>query len=315
MWIIKPDITKANAYIKLFWKHNPGFYKQDGHKARMTSMHRTYVYKTITKPLFEKFLISTPLELLKLHTELYKAIYDGTHDVKEEEKALKFIFSYSCIVDNTNFSYELADLMGVNTCIYCNRQYTLTINNQNEHIIRPQFDHWFPQYQYLDLALSYFNLIPSCSLCNTSLKHDKRMNLKKYIHPYVDKEEGFLFDFHSIGKDASGVEHFQVDCLIDDTYSQHNKRRVKNTLEMFRIEEIYSAHESLELRDLVELSRAYPNDYIENLIQKILGDTGLREEDAYRLLFGIETLKDNYKKRPFSKFKTDIIKKLKEQMK
>ena len=90
---------------------------------------------------------------------------------------------------------------------------------------------------------------------------------------------------------ANGVEHFQVDCLIDDTCSQHNKRRVKNTLEMFRIEEIYSAHESLELRDLVELSRAYPNDYIENLIQKILGDTGLREEDAYRLLFGIETLK------------------------
>ena len=258
-------------------------------------------------------LKSTPLELFKLHAELYKAIHDGTHDVKEEKKALNFIFNYSCIVDNTNFSYELADLMGVNTCIYCNRQYILTINSQNEHIIRPQFDHWFPQYQYLDLALSYFNLIPSCSLCNSSLKHTKKMSFKKFIHPYIDKEEGFLFDFHSVGKDASGIEHFQVDCLINAS-SHKNRDRVKNTLELFKIEEIYSAHESMELRDLVELSRAYPNDYIANLIQKILADTDMREEDAYRLLFGIETLKENYKNRPFSKFKTDIIKKLKEQM-
>lgn len=41
----------------------------------------------------------------------------------------------------------------------------------------------------------------------------------------------------------------------------------------------------------------------------------MNEEDAYRLLFGIETQKENYAKRPFSKFKIDIINKLKEQMK
>ena len=139
------------------------------------------------------------------------------------------------------------------------------------------------------------------------------MSFKKFIHPYIDKEDGFLFDFHSVGKDASGIEHFQVDCLINAS-SHKNRDRVKNTLELFKIEEIYSAHESMGLRDLVELSRAYPNDYIANLIQKILADTDMREEDAYRLLFGIETLKENYKNRPFSKFKTDIIKKLKEQM-
>lgn len=84
---------------------------------------------------------------------------------------------------------------------------------------------------------------------------------------------------------------------------------------MFRIEEIYSAHEGLELRDLVELARANPHDYISNLIKKVLADTNMNEEDAYRLLFGIETQKENYAKRPFSKFKIDIINKLKEQMK
>ena len=30
------------------------------------------------------------------------------------------IKTFSIEINNTNFSYELADLMGVNTCIYCN---------------------------------------------------------------------------------------------------------------------------------------------------------------------------------------------------
>lgn len=64
----------------------------------------------------------------------------------------------------------------------------------------------------------------------------------------------------------------------------------------------------------MELARAYPKDYISYLIEKVIGDTGIREEDVYRLLFGIETAEEKYVNRPFSKFKKDIIERLKEQM-
>lgn len=313
MWIIKPESSKAEDYVKLFWREHPGYFKKDGHKAKMNALNHTYVYNTITKDVFEKYLKAAPLELRRMHNQLFKAIYDGTHNVDEEKKALTCIFNYEGAVDkNIEFSYAVASLIGNNTCTYCNRQYTLTISNQNDHLIRPQFDHWFPQSKYLDLTLSYFNLIPSCSLCNSSLKHDKPMRLKKHIHPYIDKNAGFNFDYHSLGEDADGIEHFHVDCPI--TAIKRDKKRVKNTLEMFRIEEIYSAHEGLELKDLVELARAYPNDYISNLIERVIGDTGIREEDVYRLIFGIETNEEKYVNRPFSKFKKDIINRLKEQM-
>lgn len=315
MWIIKTDTAKADKYIKLFWKYHPGYFKKDGYKSHMTNLQTTYVYKTINKSVFERYLKAQPLDLIKMHNDLFKVIYDGKHNIDEEKEALKRIFNYeSAIDDMTDFSYEVATLMETNTCTYCNRQYTLTINENDSHIIRPQFDHWFPQSKYLDFTLSYFNLIPACSLCNSTLKHGKSMTLKKYIHPYVDNDIGFRFDYHTIGKDKDGIEHYQVDCQVESC-SKKQQKRIRKTLDLFRIEEIYSAHEGLELRDLVELARANPHDYISNLIKKVLADTNMNEEDAYRLLFGIETQKENYAKRPFSKFKIDIINKLKEQMK
>ena len=40
----------------------------------------------------------------------------------------------------------------------------------------------------------------------------------------------------------------------------------------------------------------------------------MREEDAYRMLFGIEIMEENYLKRPMSKFKSDVINKIKEDL-
>ena len=62
-----------------------------------------------------------------------------------------------------------------------------------------------------------------------------------------------------------------------------------------------------EQRDLIELATAYPGDYIEVIIGKILKDTSLSKEEIFRMLFGIEMMPEKYRNRPFSKFKNDII--------
>ena len=38
--------------------------------------------------------------------------------------------------------------------------------------MRPQFDHWFPKKKYPLLAISFYNLIPCCTYCNSSVKGD-----------------------------------------------------------------------------------------------------------------------------------------------
>jgi len=42
---------------------------------------------------------------------------------------------------------------------------------------------------------------------------------------------------------------------------------------------------------------------------------GVDESDAYRILFGVEAEEENYLKRPMSKFKNDVMRKIRENYK
>ena len=64
------------------------------------------------------------------------------------------------------------------------------------------------------------------------------------------------------------------------------------------------------LKDLLEISHNYPGDYIETLTNTVMKDLNVSEEDVYRMLFGIEYATMKHHIRPFSKFKTDIIKQI-----
>ena len=255
MWIIKPDKNKVEQYAKEFWKQTS--YTFDNISQRKKNVPRKYqqtrAFEYLTHSIFKDFLIALPDELLKLHTDLFTYILNinGKSFIqkewedylennkchpeykaitKEEIEAIKHVFNYKTqISSNTTFSYYIAELLNTNTCTYCNRQYTLTVKTiQGEHLIRPEFDHWFAQSHYPDFALSFYNLIPSCSFCNSILKNDKETVLGKHIHPYLDVDAGFEFTYNPIGKDNKGKEHYAVDYNI--TVDEQDKKRVKNTL-------------------------------------------------------------------------------------
>jgi hypothetical protein len=62
-------------------------------------------------------------------------------------------------------AYDLAQKLKVNVCSYCNRNYTFTIRNKSSKSTRPDFDHFYDKGTHPILALSFYNLIPSCILC------------------------------------------------------------------------------------------------------------------------------------------------------
>jgi hypothetical protein len=66
-------------------------------------------------------------------------------------------------------AYDLAHALGMNTCCYCNRQFTFTYESADGNT-RPTFDHFLKKSTYPFFSLSLFNLIPSCKICNSDLK-------------------------------------------------------------------------------------------------------------------------------------------------
>ena len=125
------------------------------------------------------------------------------------------IFNYSTFISGTkSTSYKLATILNRNTCTYCNRLYTQTVivkkNNgaviDSDRITRPEFDHWFAKNKYPVLALSFFNLIPSCSICNSSIKGSMVFSLANFVHPYVvEQNQGFSFSYLHISVNGKSV--------------------------------------------------------------------------------------------------------------
>lgn len=180
--------------------------------------------------------------------------------------------------------------------MYCNRLYTSTvISNKKALVIRPTLDHWFPQGQYPILALSFYNLIPSCSPCNSSIKHASNFKLTKNIHPYVDSNVTGNYTLQST-YDKS-LRSFKIKVISKDN-------KIRTTLEEMKIAEIYEHHQS-ELNDLDLLQKKYNKSYLKDL-NRLLG-TSLSEKDVYRIMFGVEYEDENFYKRPLSKLKKDIL--------
>ena len=331
MWILKQDNNRVTSYLLLMKKNLSIKFNQLKLKTnvRPSYLKDTRSYQFLNEERFWKYLGAEPNELLKLHEELFSYIISDTFVQEEWEKVrngnaennlkikyapindneIKFIahiFNYkNYIQENVDVSYEIAKIMNVNVCVYCNRQYIIVVTDNKKNLIRPEFDHWFSQCYYPDLSLSYYNLIPSCKYCNSSLKHKEMMELSRHIHPYIDKKIGFDFRYIPLGNGYS------VDVQIDKSLPNDYQKKVEETLKLFRIQEIYNAHSDFELKDLLEIRNDYPGDYIETLVNRVLNDLKVSEEDVYRMLFGIETEFVKHQDRPFSKFKTDIIKQIK----
>ena len=221
---------------------------------------------------------------------------------------LEKVFSYSTL-GKKNKSYNLYSLainLNQSTCTYCNRMYTNTIISENVDgselkISRPQFDHWFPNTRFPLLAVSFFNLIPSCTVCNSSLKSDKLFQIGTHYHPYVDRimPKEFKFSYGYTNKTLNGLK-----ITLDTT-----KNSIDKVLKIFRIEEVYNAHTE-EVKDLLKIKQLYNDRYLSILANDTYDGLKISKEELYRLAFGTYYDDIDFKKRPFSKLKKDILEEL-----
>jgi hypothetical protein len=191
--------------------------------------------------------------------------------------------------------------LNVNVCPYCNQNYTFTVSNN-----RPQIDHFYCQENYPYLALSFFNLIPSCPVCN----HIKKI-ADLEINPHKDE----------FGEDCK----FQIDkieqCVLSKNYDNwlleftpHDKKYDDN-IEKLKLIDFYNGcnghcgHKDY-VSEIVFKAQAYSNLYYETLIDTFKNQ-GLSGTEMNLLIFGNYIESENMNKRPLSKLTKDILEQLK----
>lgn len=263
----------------------------------------------------ETLLTGLPEESKNLSDTLIKKLKATTKDKPGLIKKLEKVFAYSSVISgNKEMSYWIAQNIQRNTCTYCNRHYVFSVERQKEpvgnkerYVTRPEFDHWFTKSKHPLLSLNIHNLIPSCKICNSAVKHTSDGDLKKHIHPY--KKEEFAFNFRvgpAIATHKDEVWKWRLS--IDRIHGS----KIDQTIRDFATEELYAPHAELEVKDILEFTQAYPKGYLRDLLTDKDGKRtrDITQEQAYRMLFGTEYSSDRFLDRPLSKLKHDILKQL-----
>lgn len=300
---------------------------------------KNILYRDNNDSILEELLLSEPIRHKNLNDDLmadifaandfdrldyakYLTLYDKENKSEDErtflrqrkpvlEKLLKTFDYNGQISQSQSRSYYLTIKQGHNTCTYCNRQYVFTVEKHIKtegvgrpkivRATRPQLDHWFAKDCYPLLSLNLYNLIPSCSICNSSAKGTRLFDLDSYVHPYLtDKEEpDFEFRYSPLKESGWTVR-------IDET----GDLKEHNMIEAFKLEDIYSYHGNLEVKDILDWRYQNDDTYLEEIMKNTMNHYNLSMSEVYRMFFGVELDKTKTLDRPLSKLKRDILNKI-----
>lgn len=257
----------------------------------------------------DEILMGTPVELEQLQKDYI--LYCKTHRCKKFKKGMLSVFNYNRFSSKSTRpynAYDLAAKLDVRVCPYCNRQYTFTVVTVAENLIRPEFDHFLSKSDFPMLSMSFYNLIPSCKVCNSSLKHIKKFKLSSHIHPY---QEGFsdkiTFDYnpHDTQSALGFKSNFEV--VLRKKDGLLNEKQLDGNIKVFKLTETYQGHKDV-VRDIVRKFYMSDGRYMESLL-KSFPQIGSYEE-LYRLAFGNYFNDEDLDQRVLSKLTKDLVKSL-----
>ena len=193
--------------------------------------------------------------------------------------------------------YHFVKKLDLKSCPYCNRNYIFIVENDK---IRPEIDHFYPKSKYPFFAMSFFNLIPSCPLCNHTKSSKFELNM---VNPYSDFNNNsinFSIDIENINFLDVKKNKYDFDSFRISINSSNNIN-----IDIFKLEKLYEQHKDTILELLVKY-KYYPSQYI-----SYLRTYGFSEDEIYRYLFNNYSKDKDLHRRPLSKLIKDIATKLK----
>lgn len=181
---------------------------------------------------------------------------------------------------NRKFGHQWAEKLGVTVCPYCNRSYIFTVKKDARNgKARPQYDHFFPKSIYPYLALSMYNLIPSCAVCNggksnvDSFKDQKVQYLNPYVEGYGTKTVLQITPKKKKDRIHSYVglaEEYTVKPESAPDVDKDAAKRIQDTWDLLKLGPLYEKHSDY-IRNILRAKQIYTEEYLDQLMKSFPG--------------------------------------------
>lgn len=248
--------------------------------------------------------------------------YVNKYNTNPREDARKFLNEASAERLKSRFPQATdADVLDIiNKRVYLNgKDYnqlsSITIKNQVKNLykkfqtsqIQFDIDHVLDKGSCPLVALSVFNFVPCCPVCNTRLKsiHTLEDNNGKVIEKLSPTSSIYAFD-DEVKIQVLPIKTFDYETILQDGQSNFkvnfmSSKDYRPTIDLFRLEERYQQHIVEALR-IIDLYHRYPKQYMEMMCEKIDGLTpAMLQEDLFA-----ENFTEKYH-RTFAKLRRDTL--------
>lgn len=191
--------------------------------------------------------------------------------IKKANDKIFTIFDYGEFIKKSDalYAYNFTENLNINVCVYCNRQYTFTLRELDGKC-RPTLDHFFDKGRHPYFALSFYNLIPSCYVCNSSLKNQTKFTFENNLHPFSES----MFEVLDFTLDISNVDFIDGDINDFKISSKPSAkctnadliRKAEANAEVFKLKELYSGHKDYAA-EIIQKSYYYDRSKIDDLFE------------------------------------------------
>ncbi len=340
--LLKEDWRRLKSYIKILFKTEAHLADHISLEQRGEELKSSLICKNLNEEIYLKAL--KLCKRLSTKDTLKVIILSDISDKKEEKclieraKSIKRkccpqkrcvsiinkIIDYDILEERVNqnttttIAYWLTRRLNINTCPYCNRMPIHTvIDNNNQGLIRPTLDHFYPKSKEPLLALSFYNLIPSCYYCNSSLKGSTDIDMETHLHPYLDgfgDDAVFSVDYAKLLPQKSHPDNYNIKLTPSNSISQEKRIQIfgndnpskdkDGNKNLFKLEEIYQVHQDV-VGELVVKAEEFKAKQ-EN-IRQFYSALATNDSELYQFYFGNYLNPNDHNKRPLAKLTRDIV--------
>ena len=264
-----------------------------------------------------------PFEIMifRYHTDVFgKSTGKNSPAIKGALEKIGEIFDYDLLSGGPR--HEVLTALYVPVCPYCNRQYITKYGKIGEEEATADLDHFYHKSRYPFLALSVYNFVPSCSICNRTFKGTVDFYATAHLYPYAQESNGELkFKLNDI-KLLWEIERWKNDGVEKKlalkiepgkNLSDDRRKAVVNNNRAFHLQEIYQSHTD-QVYEIMCKALAYSDRRINDLyeafkIEKPKGKSKLfsSEEEIRDMIFGQYLNEKELHRRPLAKMTHDLL--------
>ena len=326
--MIRIDVSKIKNWELIKKKHSEWYEKKifpnikKAHTlllSKKTKDDSIKKYKELLKKIINKgknFVIEKELFLGYNHDYLLDLIKNLNRTNISENYLPHKLFSYDKFPNHTGECnrHKLLSLMEIEVCPYCQRNYISNFEENDDKRTTADLDHFYPKSLYPFLALSLYNFIPSCQICNSRFKGTK--DTYNSVYPYEESFDNLGAKFKiskEIIYEILGEKDANFFVEIDYKNLKNNDReKVEKSIKHLGLDKVYKKSHNQYIKDLLDNIEKYPKNYLESCVE--IFDEYYKDKNKKEKIikYFIDIVKEPYRKRiengePLAKLTKDIL--------